>query len=232
MRRLLLLLALAMTVVGVTNASAATSGSDSSGTHSYTSSCEAGLLRFTNTSDPSSTGDGVIEFRAAGATLTLGVGESGVLNPGEVPPNTPWEVLFFDLGEPHVFDVGTFGICGSLPLRYSVSVAEGCDDGDPVVRFTNTGAGTIYTTIDSFAQLVDRGETVAVSWPTAHGDPHETFDWFAFEFPDPMGDIGPEFAAGTVFLAERVRRHDWPRRCPNRRPEHLRRPRTVADGWH
>ena len=56
MRRLLLLLALAMTLVGVTRAAAATSGSDSSGTHSYTSRCEAGLPHFTNTSDPASTG--------------------------------------------------------------------------------------------------------------------------------------------------------------------------------
>ncbi len=201
MRRLLLLLALAMTLVGATNAAAATSGSDSSGTHSYTSSCEAGLLHFTNTSDPSSTGNGVIEFRAAGATLTLGVGESGVLDPGEVPPSTPWDVVFFDLGEPMVFDSGTSGICGSLPLRYSVSVAEGCDDGDPVVNVTNNGTGTIHTTIDRSAQLVAPGETVAVSWPMPHGDPHQEFDWFAFEFPDPMGDIGPQFAAGTLFLA-------------------------------
>ena len=71
------------------------------------------LPHFTNTSDPTSTGDGVIEFRTAGATLTLGPGESGVLNPGEVSPDTPWEVVFFDLGEPYVFDGGTFEACQS-----------------------------------------------------------------------------------------------------------------------
>ena len=201
MRRLLLLLALAMMLVGVTSAAAATSGSDSSGTHSYTSSCEAGLLHFINTSDPTSTGNGVIEFRAEGAMLTLGVGERGVLNPGDVPPSTPWDVVFFDLGEPMVFDSGTFGNCGSLPPGYSVSVAEGCVDGEPVVQFTNTGRGTIHATIDSFAERIGPGETGAAFWPTARGDPYPEFDWFAFELPDPMGEIGPEFAAGTVFLA-------------------------------
>ena len=138
----------------------------------------------------------MIEFRAAGATLTLGVGESGVLNPGEVSPNTPWEVVFFDLGEPYVFDGGTFGICGSLPLGYSVSVAEGCNDGEPVVNFTNTGTGTIHAKIDSFAQPIDPGVTVAASWPTANGDPYPEFDWFAYEFPDPMGGIGPDSPPG------------------------------------
>ena len=83
MRRLLLLVACALTLVGVTGTADARDGSDSSGTHSYTSTCEAGLPRFTNTSDPTSTGNGVIEFRAAGATLTLGPGDSGVLDPGE-----------------------------------------------------------------------------------------------------------------------------------------------------
>ena len=110
MRRLLLLVAFALTLVAVTDTAAARSGSDSSGTHSYTSTCEAGLPHFTNTSDPTSTGNGVIEFRAVGTTLTLGPGESGVLNPGEVSPDTPWDVVFFDLGEPYVFDGGTFGV--------------------------------------------------------------------------------------------------------------------------
>ena len=107
------------------------------------------LPHFTNTSDPASTGDGVIEFRAAGATLTLGPGESGVLDPGEVSPDTPWEVVFFDLGEPYVFDGGTFGVCQSptTTLTYSLSVAEGCTDGEPVVNFTNTGTGMIHASI-------------------------------------------------------------------------------------
>ena len=96
---------------------AALGGSDSSGTHSYQSTCEAGLPRFTNTSDPSSTGNGVIEFRAAGAALTLSPGESGVLNPGEVSPNTPWDVVFFDLGEPYVFDGGTLGTASRRRCR-------------------------------------------------------------------------------------------------------------------
>ena len=113
MQRLVLLLAAALTFVGVTDTAAAMGGSDSSGAHSYTSTCEAGLPHFTNTSDPSSTGNGVIEFRAAGATLTLSPGQSGVLDPGEVSPNTPWDVVFFDLGEPYVFDGGTFGVCES-----------------------------------------------------------------------------------------------------------------------
>ena len=59
----------------------------------------------------------------------------------------------------------------------------------------------MHANIDSFAQLVDPGATVAASWPTAHGDLYQQFDWHAYEFPDPMGDIGPEFATGTVFLA-------------------------------
>ena len=182
------------------------------------------MPHFTNTSDPASTGNGVIEFRAAGATLTLGVGESGVLNPGEVSPNTPWDVVFFDLGEPYVFDGGTFGICESPPLGYSVSVAEGCNDGEPVVNFTNTGTGTIHATIDSFAQPIDPGVTVAAFWPTAHGDPYPEFDWFAYEFPDPMGDIGPEFAAGTVFLANACGVTTGPVDVPNGDPEHLAAP--------
>jgi hypothetical protein len=209
MRRLLLLLllAFALTLVGVTDTATAGSGSDSSGTHSYSSTCEDGLRHLTNTSDPTSTGNGVIEFRAAGATLTLGPGESVVLDPGDVSPNTPWEVVFFDLGEPFVFDGGTFGVCESpttsttVPLTYSVSVAEGCTDGEPVVNFTNTGTGTMYTSIGIFAQPVNPGATVAAFWPTAHSDLHQQFDWHAYEFPDPMGDIGPEFATGTVFLA-------------------------------
>ena len=172
MRKLLQLLVVALTLFGVTDTAKAIGGSDSSGTHSYTSTCEAGLPRFTNTSDPTSTGNGVIEFRAAGATLTLSPGESGVLDPGEVSPNTPWDVVFFDLGEPYVFDGGTFGVCESptVPLRYSVSVAEGCNDGEPVVNFTNTGTATMYANIGSFAQLVSPGATVTAFWPTAHGD--------------------------------------------------------------
>ena len=117
MRRLLLLVACALMVVGVTGTAAAGSGSDSSGTHRYTSTCEAGLPRFTNTSDPTSTGNGVIEFRTAGATLTLGPGESGVLDPGAVSPDTAWDVVFFDLGEPYVFDSGTFRVCEPAARR-------------------------------------------------------------------------------------------------------------------
>jgi Tol biopolymer transport system component len=143
----------------------------------------------------------VIEVRAADTTLTLDVGDRGVLNPGDTSPHTAWEVVFFDLGEPVVFDSGTFGTCGSLPLRYSVSVAEGCDNGEPVVSITNNGTGAIHITIERSAQVVDPGETVTVPWPTAQAVPHQNFDWFAFEFPDPMGDIGPTVAAGTLFLA-------------------------------
>ena len=205
MRRLLLLVAFALMLVGVTGTAAAGSGSDSSGTHSYTSTCEAGLPRFTNTSDPTSTGNGVIEFRAAGATLTLSPGESGVLDPGEVSPNTAWDVVFFDLGEPYVFDGGTFGVCEptaptTVPLTYSLSVAEGCSNGEPVVNFTNTGTGTIHVTIDTFAQQVSPGAAVAASWPSAGGDLDPQSEWHAYELSDPMGDIGPEFATGTVFL--------------------------------
>ena len=202
--RLLLVLAVALTLVGVTDTAAARSGSDSSGTHSYTSTCEDGLPRFTNTSEPTSTGDGVIEFRLADATLTLSPGESGVLNPGA--PHIQWDVVFFDLGEPFVFDSGTFEGCDSptspttSPL-YSVSVAEGCDNGEPVVNFTNTGTATIYASIDIFAQQVGPGATVAASWPLALGDLDQESDWHAYELSDPMGDIGPEFATGTVFLA-------------------------------
>ena len=183
---------------------AAMGGSDSSGAHSYTSTCEAGSRRLTNTSDPTSTGNGVIQFRAAGATLTLSPGESGVLDPGEVSPDTPWDVVFFDLGEPYVFDGGTFGASPTsptVPPTYSVSVAEGCNNGEPVVNFTNTGTGTMYANFGIFAQPVNPGATVAASWPTAHGDLYEQFDWHAYESPDPLGDIGPQFATGTVFLA-------------------------------
>ena len=203
MRRLVQLLAVALTLFAVTDTATATSGSDSSGTHSYTSTCEAGLPHFTNTSDSTSTGNGVIQFRAAGTALTLSPGEGGVLNPGEVSPNTPWDVVFFDLGQPYVFDGGTFAVCDSttVPLPYSVSVAEGCNDGEPVVNFTNTGTATMYATIGSFAQPVDPGATATASWPTAHGDLHQQFDWHAYEFADPTGDVGPEFATGTVFLA-------------------------------
>src|SRR4029079_8507277 len=146
MRRLLALVACALTLVGVTGTADAGSGSDSSGTHGYTSTCEAGLPRFTNTSDPTSTGDGVIEFRAAGATLTLGPGESGVLDPGQVSPNTAWDVVFFDLGQPYVFDGGTFAVCQptgptTVPLTYALSVTEGCRDSEPMVNIANTGTG-------------------------------------------------------------------------------------------
>ena len=200
MRRLLL--ALALGLIGVANTAAASSGSDSSGTHSYTSTCDAGLPHFTNTSNPSSTGDGVIEFRTAGATLTLGPGESGVLDPGEVSPGTPWEVVFFDLGEPYVFDDGTFEACQSpTNLTYSLSVVEGCRDGEPVVIVTNTGTGVVHASIGTFAQRVSPGTTVAASWPTAQGDPNQQVDWHAYESPDPQGDIGREFATGTVVLA-------------------------------
>ena len=206
MQRLLLLLAVALTFVGVTDTAAAMGGSDSSGAHSYTSTCEAGSRRLTNTSDPTSTGNGVIQFRAAGATLTLSPGESAGLNPGEVSPDTPWDVVFFDLGEPYVFDGGTFGVCESpttptLPPTYSVSVAEGCNNGEPVVNFTNTGTGTVHANIGIFAQPVSPGAAVAAFWPTAHGDLYQQFDWHAYESPDPLGDIGPQFATGTVFLA-------------------------------
>jgi Tol biopolymer transport system component len=205
MRRLLLLVAFALMFVGVTGTASARGGSDSSGAHSYTSTCEGPLPRFTNTSDPTSTGNGVIEFRTAGATLTLSPGESGVLDAGEVSPNTPWDVVFFDLGQPYVFDGGTFRICAptaptTVSLAYSVSVAEGCSDGEPVVNFTNTGTGTIYASIDIFAQHVDAGSTVTASWPLALGDPDPQSEWHAYEFSDPMGDIGAEFATGTVFL--------------------------------
>jgi hypothetical protein len=206
MRRLMLLLGLVLTALW-TVPRIATAATDSSGTHSYTSTCEAGLPRFTNTSDPFSTGNGVIEFRAAGATLTLSPGQSGVLEPDEVTPNTPWDVVFFDLGEPYVFDGGTFGICESsttsttAPPTYSVSVAEGCTNGEPVLTFTNAGTGTMYATIGMSAQPLDPGATATASWPTAHGDPYPEFDWHASELPDPTGDIGPEFATGTVFLA-------------------------------
>ena len=57
----ILVLVFALTLFGMTDAATASSGSDSSGTHSYTSTCEAGLRHFTNTSDPYSTGDGVID---------------------------------------------------------------------------------------------------------------------------------------------------------------------------
>jgi hypothetical protein len=149
----------------------------------------------------------MIEFRAAGATLTLSPGESGVLNPGEVSPDTVWEVVFFDLGEPYVFDGGTFGICEqpmplpTPPLTYSVSVAEGCTDGEPVVNFTNTGTGRIHATIGTFTQQINPGTTVAASWPTAHGDLPPQLTWRAHELADPTGNIGPEFATGTVSLA-------------------------------
>ncbi len=173
-RRLLLLVAFALMLVGVTGTAAAGSGSDSSGTHSYTSTCEAGLPRFTNTSDPTSTGNGVIQFRATGATLTLKPGESGVLDPGAVSPNTAWDVVFFDLGEPYVFDGGTFGACEqtaptTVQLTYSLEVAEGCTTGEPMVNFTNTGTGPIHVTIDTFEQQVSPGAAVAVSWPSVGG---------------------------------------------------------------
>jgi hypothetical protein len=202
---MMLLLGLVLTLLW-TVPRIATASTDSSGTHSYTFICEAGLPRFTNTSDPTSTGNGVIEFGGAGATLTLSPGESGVLNPGEVSPNTPWDVVFFDLGEPYVFDSGTFGSCESPTtttptLRHSVSVIEGCNNGEPVVNFTNTGTEAMYANIGLFAQLVSPGATVAAFWPTAHGDLYQQFDWHAYESPDPMADIGPEFATGTVFLA-------------------------------
>ena len=192
MRRLLLLVACALMLVGVTGTAAARSGSDSSGTHSYTSTCEAGLPRFTNTSDPTSTGNGVIEFRAAGATLTLGPGESGVLDPGEVSPDTAWDVVFFDLGEPYVFDGGTFGVCEptaptTVPLTYSLSVAEGCSDGEPVVNITNTGTGPIHVNIGTFAQPVGPGAAVAASWPSAGGDLDPQSEWHAYELCRPDG---------------------------------------------
>ena len=214
MRRLLLLLAFALTLVGVTGTAAATSGSDSSGTHSYTSTCEAGLPHFTNTSDPTSTGNGVIEFRAAGATLTLGPGESGVLDPGEVSPNTPWDVVFFDLGEPYVFDGGTFGICESLPLRYSVSVAEGCNDGEPVVNFTNTGTGTIHATIDSFASrsIRERPSLRPGRWHTATV-PAVRLARLRVSRPDGRHRTGVRHRDGVP--RQRLRSHDWPCRRPN-----------------
>ena len=81
MRRVVLLVGVVLASFTVPRIVAAV-GSDSSGTHSYTSACEGGLPRFTNTSDPASTGNGVIEFRAAGVTLTLDPGASGVLDPG------------------------------------------------------------------------------------------------------------------------------------------------------
>ena len=202
MRRLLLLLMCALTSVGVADTATAGNGSDSSGTHSYTSTCQGGLPYFTNTSDPTSTADGVIEFRAAGATLTLDPGESGVLDPGEVSPDTPWDVVFFDLGGPYVFDSGTFAVCESptVPLTYSLSVAEGCIGAEPVVNLTNTGTATVYATVGSFAQPVEPGATAAASWPTAQGDLLQQSDWHAYESPDSPGDSGPEFATGTVFL--------------------------------
>ena len=114
MRRVVLLVGVVLASFTVPRIVAA-DGSDSSGTHSYTSACEGGLPRFTNTSDPASTGNGVIEFRAAGVALTLDPGASGVLDPGQVPSTTQWQVVFFDLGQAHVFDGGTFDDCGSPP---------------------------------------------------------------------------------------------------------------------
>ena len=204
MRRLLLLVACALMLVGVTGTADARDGSDSSGTHSYTSTCEAGLPRFTNTSDPTSTGDGVIEFRAAGATLTLSPGESGVLDPGEVSPNTAWDVVFFDLGQPYVFDGGTFGVCQptaptTVPLTYSVSVTEGCSDSTPMVNITNTGTGPIHVNIGTFDQAVGPGAAVVASWPSGGDDFDPQSEWHAYEL-SATGDIGPQFATGTVLL--------------------------------
>ena len=148
----------------------------------------------------------MIEFRAAGATLTLSPGESGVLDPGQVPSTTQWQVVFFDVGRAHVFDGGTFDVCGSppttstsVPPTSSVSATEGCDDGDPVVKFTNTGTTTIYASIGTFAEPIDPGLTATAPWPTADGDLPPVIDWHAHEVA-PTGGIGQEFTTGTAFL--------------------------------
>jgi hypothetical protein len=205
MRRVVLLVGVVLASFTVPRIVAA-DGSDSSGTHSYTSACEGGLPRFTNTSDPASTGNGVIEFRAAGVALTLDPGASGVLDPGQVPSTTQWQVVFFDLGQAHVFDGGTFDDCGSppttstsVPPTSSVSATEGCDDGDPVVKFTNTGTTTIYASVGTFAEPIDPGATATAPWPTAGGKLPPVIDWHAHEVA-PTGEVGQEITSGTAFL--------------------------------
>jgi hypothetical protein len=94
-------------------------------------------------------------------------------------------------------------------LPYSVTVAEGCVDhgfGDePVVNFTNTGTGTIVAGIGMAVRNVAPGETFEAWWPSAHGDLYPQFDWEAYELPDPMGEWGPVFATGTVYLVNACR---------------------------
>ena len=98
-----------------------------------------------------------------------------MLNPGEVSPDTQWEVVFFDLGEPYVFDGGTFETCEpptpTEPLPYSVSVVEGCNDGEPIVNVTNTGTTAIYVDLGTFAQLLNPEATVAAVLADGTGRP-------------------------------------------------------------
>jgi hypothetical protein len=198
MRRVVLLLGAVLASLTVPRVVSA-DGSDSSGTHSYTSACQGGLPRFTNTSDPASTGNGVIEFHAAGVTLTLAPGDSGVLDPGRVPPDTEWQVVFFDLGQANVFDGGTFDTCGPPPTTDSVSVVEGCENNETVVTFTNTGTATIHAGVGTFARTVEPGATVTAPWPTAGGERSPMVDWHVHEV-GPAGDIGGELSSGTALL--------------------------------
>ena len=100
-------------------------------------------------------------------------------------------------------------VAAAAALPYSVTVAEGCVDhgfGDePVVNFTNTGTGTIVAAVGMAVRNVAPGGTFEAWWPSAHGDLYPQFDWEAYELPDPMGEWGPVFATGTVYLANACR---------------------------
>ena len=86
---------------------------------------------------------------------------------------------------------------------YSVGVAEACVDGDPVIRFTNTGTGHIYANIGMAARAVAPGATYDAFWPMAHGDLYPSFEWAAYELPDPAGQPGDQpFASGEVQLLD------------------------------
>ena len=168
MRKALALLGLVLTTLGVAGQAMAQSGSDSSGTHSYSLECNGEDLVFSNT------GAGRIRllFQLAmgsgGATLNAGESENlGTPGIDTGPPGTHFEVWFEDPAGSNDFygmDQGNFPDCAEAEVTYSATASIVC--AGPGVQVTNTGTG----------DLVAYGATIGTRTELPAGASH-TFAW-------------------------------------------------------
>jgi hypothetical protein len=177
MKKALLLLGLVLGSIGFGASALATgSGSSSSGSHRWTTTCGSASNQVIFTNDASSEGSIIIDI-STGMSVLLAAGESFT----RTQPGATWTITIE--GESQASDGGSFAECaGSGEPDYSVSLAcatAGVGPGGgvwPWVSFSNTGSVDLGVSMTGWGGPIPLtpGGGFSNYWPTTDGnDPHQ-----------------------------------------------------------